>query len=268
MKKRLLFCFLGLFSCLISAQDDEEVKARIKVGYTSAPPFIVQDEKQLEGINLWLWERVAADLNLEYEMVQMDFSAMLDSLETGGIDISINPLTITSERNRKMLFTDSFYASNSTIAVANVSSFQKFIQFIKSFFNQNFLKGLLFLLLIIFLFGLVGWYFERKENGDHFRKGYRGIWDGIWWSAVTLTTVGYGDKAPKTRMGKIAALVLMFGGLLFISGLTASIASSLTVNQLNSSPDGFNEFKERKVGTITNSSASQFLKDHFFFWSG
>jgi polar amino acid transport system substrate-binding protein len=264
MKKRLLFCFLGLFSCLISAQDDEEVKATIKVGYTSAPPFIVQDEKQLEGINLWLWERVAADLNLEYEMVQMDFSTMLDSLETGGIDISINPLTITSERNRKMLFTDSFYASNSTIAVANVSSFQKFIQFIKSFFNQNFLKGLLVLLLIIFLFGLVGWYFERKENGDHFRKGYRGIWDGIWWSAVTLTTVGYGDKAPKTRMGKIAALVLMFGGLLFISGLTASIASSLTVNQLNSSPDGFNEFKERTVGTITNSSASQFLKDHFF----
>lgn len=264
MRKRLLRCFLGSLSCFISAQDVQEVNYSLKVGYTTAPPFIVQEKYQLEGINIWLWERVASDLNLEYELVPMGFSAMLDSLETGGIDISINPLTITSERNRKMLFTDSFYASNSTIAVANVSSFKQFIQFIKSFFNQNFLKGLMLLLLIIFLFGLVGWYFERKANNEHFRKGYRGIWDGIWWSAVTLTTVGYGDKAPKTRMGKIAALVLMFGGLLFISGLTASIASSLTVNQLNSSSDGFNEFKERSVGTITNSSASQFLKDHFF----
>lgn len=264
MRKRLLLCLLGSLSCFISAQDEIELSASLKVGYTTAPPFIIQEKNQLEGVNIWLWERVASDLNLEYELVPMGFSAMLDSLETGGIDISINPLTITSERNRKMLFTDSFYASNSTIAVANVSSFQQFIQFIKSFFNQNFLKGLMLLLLIIFLFGLVGWYFERKANNEHFRKGYRGIWDGIWWSAVTLTTVGYGDKAPKTRMGKIAALVLMFGGLLFISGLTASIASSLTVNQLNSSSDGFNEFKERPVGTITNSSTSQFLKDHFF----
>lgn len=264
MKKIILFCLLTVFNYVISAQEIEEVKDTLKVGYTTAPPFIVQDEKQLEGVNIWLWQQVAADLNLEYQMVPMGFSEMLDSLETGGIDISINPLTKTSERNRRMLFTDSFYASNSTIAVANVSSFQKFIQFIQSFFNQNFLKGLLLLLFIIFLFGLVGWYFERKENDAHFRKGYRGIWDGIWWSAVTLTTVGYGDKAPKTRMGKIAALVLMFGGLLFISGLTASIASSLTVNQLNSNPDGFNEFKERPVGTIANSSTGQFLKDHFF----
>lgn len=264
MRNSLLLCLIGLLSCVIYAQEEETANDTLRVGFTTAPPFIVQDNNEFEGINVWLWERIATDLNLKYEMVPMDFSAMLDSLETGGIDMSINPLTITSDRNRKMLFTDSFYASNSTIAVANISSFQKFIQFIKSFFNQNFLKGLLLLLLIIFLFGIVGWYFERKANNEHFRKGYRGIWDGIWWSAVTLTTVGYGDKAPKTRMGKIAALVLMFGGLLFISGLTASIASSLTVNQLNSNPDGFNEFKERPVGTIANSSASQFLKDHFF----
>ena len=234
------------------------------VGYTTAPPFIVQNDALLEGINIWLWQRVANDLDLEYKLIPMGFSDMLDSLKRGSIDISINPLTITSERNRKIRFTDSFYASNSTIAVAGVSTFQKFIQFVKSFFNQNFLKGLLVLLLTIILFGFVGWHFERKENEEHFRKGYRGIWDGIWWSAVTLTTVGYGDKAPKTRMGKIAALVLMFGGLLFISGLTASIASSLTVTQLNSNPEGFNEFKERTVGTINNSSASQFLKEHFF----
>jgi len=261
MKKTFFAFLLSLFAYSSFAQITNDT---LKVGYTTAPPFIIKNSNTLEGINVWLWQRVANDLELNYEMVPMSFSPMLDSLQSGGIDISINPLTITSERNRKMLFTDSFYASNSTIAVADIAAFQKFIQFVKGFFNQNFLKGLLVLLLIIFLFGLVGWYFERMENTQHFRTGYRGIWDGIWWSAVTLTTVGYGDKAPKTRMGKIAALVLMFGGLLFISGLTASIASNLTVTQLNSNPDAFNEFKERPVGTINKSSANQFLKEHFF----
>lgn len=264
MKNSVLLWFLGLFTCFISAQEIETIKDTLIVGYTTAPPFIVQNQQSLEGINIWLWEKVAKDLELEYELKPMNFTQMLDSLGDGLIDISINPLTITSERSKLMEFTHSFYASNSTITVAEVSSFQKFVQFIRSFFNQNFLKGLLVLLLIIFLFGLVGWYFERKANDDQFRPSYRGIWDGMWWSAVTLTTVGYGDKAPKTRMGKIAALILMFGGLLFISGLTASIASSLTVNQLNNNPDGFNEFKERPVGTIGNSGADQFLQEHFF----
>ncbi len=260
MKKVLIIFVLSLFSQPVSAQI---VKDTLRVGYTAAPPFIVQEESVLEGINVWLWKRVASDLDLNYKLMPMGFSEMLDSLSVGSIDVSINPLTITSERSKKMEFTHSFYASNSTIVVAEASSFQKFTQFISSFFNQNFLKGLLVLLFIIFLFGLIGWYFERKDD-EQFRKGYRGIWDGVWWSAVTLTTVGYGDKAPKTRMGKIAALVLMFGGLLFISGLTASIASSLTVNQLTRNPEGFNEFKERGVGTIKNSSSNDFLKEHFF----
>jgi ABC-type amino acid transport substrate-binding protein len=236
----------------------------LKVGYTTAPPFVVQEDTVLRGINVWLWKRVAKDLKLEYELLPMDFSDMLDSLETGGVDVSINPLTITSDRSKKMEFTHSFYASNSTVAVAEISSFDKLLDFVRAFFNLNFLKGLGVLLLIIFLFGLAGWYFERRENPDHFRSGLHGIWDGLWWSAVTLTTVGYGDKAPRTRMGKTVALILMFGGLLFISGLTASIASGLTVNHLTNDPDSFNEFKERSVGSIKNTGTSEFLRSRFF----
>lgn len=263
MFKRIIHGLVVLYCASLTAQENEVIQDTLRVGYTTAPPFIVKEGMLLEGINIWLWKRVASDLDLNYKFVPLGFSDMLDSLSAGSIDVSINPLTITSERSKKMEFTHSFYASNSTIVISEASSFQKFKQLIKSFFNQNFLKGLLALLLIIFLFGLLGWYFERKDD-EQFRKGYRGIWDGVWWSAVTLTTVGYGDKAPKTRMGKIAALVLMFGGLLFISGLTASIASNLTVNQLNSNPDGFNEFKERQVGTIKNSSSNNFLREHFF----
>ena len=262
--KKLLFPFCFMLSFFLIAQEYETTNKVLTVGYTTAPPFIVQNGENLGGINIWLWERVAKDLKLEYELRPMSFSAMLDSLGRGAIDVSINPLTITSERSKLMDFTHSYYASNSTIVVAEISGFEKFLQFVQSFFKQNFLKGLLVLLFIIFLFGVMGWFFERKANDEHFRSNYRGIWDGIWWSAVTLTTVGYGDKAPKTNMGKIAALLLMFGGLLFISGLTASIASSLTVNRLNSSPDGFNEFKQRSVGTIKNSGTELFLKERFF----
>lgn len=262
MKLQLYFLFIFLSLNPVSAQIEHD--SVLKVGYTSAPPFIIQNGDNLEGINIWLWKRTAKELGLQYELIPMEFSKMLKALEAGEIDVSINPLTITGERSKRMEFTHTFYASNSTIAVSEPSSYQKLTQFLKGFFNLNFLKGLGLLLAIIFIFGFLGWSFERRANPDQFRTGGRGIWDGLWWSAVTLTTVGYGDKAPKTRMGKLSALVLMFGGLLFISGLTASIASSLTVNQLNSDPDTFNEFKERKVGSIRNTGTTAFLKARFF----
>ena len=239
-------------------------KDTLIVGYTSSPPFIIQNEgKELEGINIWLWKKVSDGLSQPYVLKEMDFSEMLDALRTGTIDLSINPLTITAERHKSMEFTDSYYASNATVAIAQKGSLQKLMTFVQGFLNRNFLRGFLALALIIIIFGLAGWYFERKKN-PQFRQNYRGVWDGLWWSLVTLTTVGYGDKSPKSTWGKLTALFLMFTGLLFISGLTASIASSLTVNQLSSTAESFTSFKDQSVGTVSNTSTVGYLRDHFF----
>ncbi|MGD9143119.1 MAG: potassium channel family protein [Dehalococcoidia bacterium] len=51
--------------------------------------------------------------------------------------------------------------------------------------------------------------------------------DALWWSVVTITTVGYGDVVPITLVGKAVAVVLMLGGIAFFSGVTANLASYL-----------------------------------------
>ena len=259
--RTLFIISFSFISFLASAQG---VKDTLIVGYTSSPPFIIQDEGQeLKGINIWLWNEVAKGINQPFVLQEMEFTNMLNALKEGTIDLSINPLTITAERHKTMKFSESYYASNATVAIASQSSLYKLLAFLKGFLNTNFLRGFLALILIIAIFGLAGWYFERKKN-PNFRKNYKGIWDGLWWSMVTLTTVGYGDKSPISTKGKLTALFLMFTGLLFISGLTASIASSLTVNKLSSTENSFTSFQERRVGTVNNTSTVGFLKNHFF----
>ena len=50
--------------------------------------------------------------------------------------------------------------------------------------------------------------------------------DALWWSFVTVTTVGYGDFFPVTTGGRITACFVMATGLLTLAVVTAQVASS------------------------------------------
>jgi voltage-gated potassium channel len=49
--------------------------------------------------------------------------------------------------------------------------------------------------------------------------------DALWWSIVTSTTVGYGDLAPETIVGRLVAVVLMVVGIGALGMITGSIAT-------------------------------------------
>jgi voltage-gated potassium channel len=49
--------------------------------------------------------------------------------------------------------------------------------------------------------------------------------DALWWSIVTVTTVGYGDKYPVSAGGRGVAVVLMITGIGLVGVLSASVAS-------------------------------------------
>jgi voltage-gated potassium channel len=63
--------------------------------------------------------------------------------------------------------------------------------------------------------------FEVHARGSNIH----GFADALWWAAVTVTTVGYGDKFPVTALGRGVAVVLMLVGIGLIGVLTATVAS-------------------------------------------
>ncbi len=56
-------------------------------------------------------------------------------------------------------------------------------------------------------------------------------WDGIWWAATTVTTVGYGDFTVETDAGRIIAMMIMLVGIGFVAMLTAFIADRFIQGQ-------------------------------------
>lgn len=74
-----------------------------------------------------------------------------------------------------------------------------------------------------------------------------------------MTTVGYGDKAPITAMGRGIALVCMFASVIIVSGFTAAIATALTVGELRRPVRGPNDLFGSRVIRVAGSTSAEFL---------
>ena len=80
-------------------------------------------------------------------------------------------------------------------------------------------------LVAVSMFGIITF-----ENGINTQ--FRSLWDTLWYAIVTITTVGYGDKAPISVGGKIVGLLLMGMGVIVMAAVTGQIASFLVEQQM------------------------------------
>lgn len=203
------------------------------VGIYHNPPFVIAtDENTYEGLSIELWEKIAESSNIQFEYRQYsDFIGILKQLEYREIDLTINPMDVNDTRVEKFDMTQPFFITSIGVAIPFMNRSTLSV-FIRNIFSLAFLEIILLLILVIFIFGFLLWLVERGHNKFQFRPGVLGLFDGLWWSAVTMTTVGYGDKAPKSNVGKAIAIIWMFTAVIIISSFTAGIASTLTISGL------------------------------------
>lgn len=90
---------------------------------------------------------------------------------------------------------------------------------VRGLLNHNGFKYVLLTCVGLWLLGAVGYCYFEADFGA--------FSDALWWSIVTMSTVGYGDISPATLGGRMIAGVLMLFGISFIGILTSTITSYL-----------------------------------------
>lgn len=255
--KQLLIGIFTLFGWGLSAQDSTLV-----IGLKPTPPFVVQDAVgRPAGLSHSFWELIDDQVpaKIEYRWFE-DVETMLQAIAVGEVDFSINPITVTEQRMDSLDFSQPYFISGTAMVRRAESNWMLFLD---NFFSTQFFSAIAILLGIILFFGILVWVFERrKTDSEQFRSGWRGIADGFWWSAVTMTTVGYGDKSPETTGGRTVAFIWMFTAILLISGLTAGVASALTVKSIESKIENVEDLRRFKTGTISATGTAEYLGNY------
>lgn len=256
-------CLL-LVACVCSAQDlAAEPPETLRVSTTLTPPFVIDDgDAGLRGIDVELWNRVADELGVQTEWHVTTLQDALDSVASGESDVAIAALTISREREARLDFTHAYYNTGLGIAVGSESSGSGLLSIARSLVSLAFLQAVGALGLVLLVSGLLMWLFERKANAEQFPKGVKGLGDGFWWSAVTMTTVGYGDKAPVTFPGRVVALIWMFTSIIIIAAFTGGIASAITVGALDDQVRGPEDLPDVRVAAPAGTTAVEFLRQN------
>jgi len=108
--------------------------------------------------------------------------------------------------------------------------------FLEVLANRKFelLTLVVLLIFVVFVGGLAIYILEETIN-----KNIESLFDALYWSFITITTVGYGDISPITTPGKVLSFIIVVMGIVIISFATSVIVSAFS--------EKLNELKEDRV---------------------
>ncbi len=244
-----------------AAEPHPQPPRRLLVGTKHVPPFAIKGpDGRFSGLTIDMWKELAIRLGTPFEFQERDLPQLIAGLEDGSLDVVAAALTLTAERERKLDFTHPFFVSGLAIAVRGDEG-RSMLPTIGKLFSGDFVRVVGGVALALWIASVAIWVFERRKNPEHFGGNWiRGLGSAFWWSAVTMTTVGYGDKAPSTLGGRLVAIIWMIAGVILISTLTAAITSALTVSQLRTSIGGPEDLRHHTVGTVVGSTGEDYLR--------
>ena len=261
----LLLCILAaltLAGSIHASGAKQEQEDIIRVATKEIEPFVFIEKDRFTGFSVDIWKEIALLADLPYEFVEVgSVTEQLEAVKSGQAEVAIAAISMTPEREEELDFSYPYYQAGLQIMTTGKPA-STFSHLLSSILSSRFLIGLAVLMVIIVAVGHIIWLVERRNNPDFPRSYLKGVWAGLWWASVTVTTVGYGDKTVKDEWGRLLAIIWMFAGLFLIANFTAFVTAEATVTRLETSIKGIEDLPGKRVVTVAGTTSAEFLQRH------
>jgi polar amino acid transport system substrate-binding protein len=261
--RHCLFSILLVLLAFSAEAQNAAPRQKLIVATKPIEPFVVFDKAGTpSGYSIDLWKAVAQEAGLDFEFRKMDtVPQVMDALVAKEVDVGVAAFSITAKREAIVDFTHPYYKSGLQILVHEQSDNSPWAAF-SGLMKVDTFKVIGVLMLALLANSHLLWWLERRRNPESFPEGYvSGVWEATWWSACTLISGGCENKAPLGVFGRVFAVVWMLAGIALVSYVTATLSSTMTVNNLTSDIKGLSDLKSRRVATVDGSTAAAFLSD-------
>ena len=246
----------------VLAADDEGETPPLVVGVKHAPPFVMVDEPSgaVTGFSIDLVRLIAGQMKPPRQvkfLVQQDIEEHLAAVQNGQVDLGIAATSFSSERLRTMDFSVPFYQSGLDIAVREEGTGVKFWDIVT-------LRKLGFAVLWLVIFLIVCahmiWFTERGKSEAFDDRWLQGVGQAIWWTIVTMSTVGYGDFVPRKPLSRFLGVLVIMAGIVLFGVSVGAFSSALTVQRLASDIRGPDDLRGRSVAVVRGTIAEEVMR--------
>ena len=245
-----------------SGEYSADNERHIRVVTQQVEPLVVYEDREYSGFSIDVFDAIAEEIGVVYSIYSVNSIAkMLDDVKRGEADVATAALGITSDREEMLEFSHSYYETGLQIMIPQRENSISTVPF--AILSIIFSKEVMFI--FIFFFGVllisahIIWFSEKNNNDDFPDSYWSGLGVSIWWAAVTVTTVGYGDKTPKGIPGRVFGLIWIFAGYFAFSYFTATVTSTVTLQEIESNIQNVEDLYGHRVATVSNSAAEYYL---------
>jgi len=112
-----LIKLVGAAALVFGIASSAQAAALVVATDTAFVPFEFKDGDKYVGFDIDMWDAIAKDLGLAYELRPMDFAGIIPALQTGQVDVALAGITIKPERQQVIDFSDGYYDSGFLLMV-------------------------------------------------------------------------------------------------------------------------------------------------------
>jgi polar amino acid transport system substrate-binding protein len=238
----------------------------VRVAVNILPPMVMEQNGALTGFSIDLWNAIATRLKVKtsYQMMP-DGRAVEDALRSKSADLTPSA-TITSARDEDFDFSYPIFETGLQIMVpetgaphTTASRITPVLDMLRLLFSRTTIEWMGVGLLLVLIPAHLVWSLERRhENGIISNRNYfPGIFQACFWGLSSLTSQSEGP--PRQWLARTLSIFWMFASVVFVASYTAQLTTTLTVEQIRGSIEEPGDLPGKKVATITNSPAADYL---------
>ncbi len=225
---------------------------RLTVAVSHLPPCVNAEEGELSGFSIDLWQALAHEMGVEQQFTITTLSGKLDAVRSGEADAAIGCISLTAEREAELDFSlpvmDAGFRAVSQVDSGLIPSFSSASR-----------QMLMVLLGALLLFAHLMWWSERGSSAISDRY-LPGVLEAFWFCIVTMSTVGYGDIAPRRWLGRLSATLVILTGVTAFGIIFGQFAADAMADRARYPVTSPLDLRNYRVATKEATAAAHFLR--------